>query len=139
MSISCVLHPRLNNGEKSPLFTRLKNFLGDRKLAEEVYYRAINPDFKKVFPNVRFDHNGEPLFEDLITQCGIGYNKDNEEMLNHLNSEYSTNPVPKTIQSAVELQNRAASFNVNNPLNRRYSAEVISSDNNLSMKIVPAT
>ena len=139
MSISCVLHPRLSNGEKSPLFTRLKNFLGDRKLAEEVYYRAINPDFKKVFPNVRFDHNGEPLFEDLITQCGIGYNKDNEEMLNHLNSEYSTNPVPKTIQSAVELQNRAASFNVNNPLNRRYSAEVVSSDNNLSMKIVPAT
>lgn len=139
MSISCVLHPRLSNGEKSPLFTRLKNFLGDRKLAEEVYYKAINPDFKKVFPNVRFDHNGEPLFEDLITQCGIGYNKDNEEMLNHLNSEYSTNPVPKTIQSAVELQNRAASFNVNNPLNRRYSAEVVSSDNNLSMKIVPAT
>lgn len=139
MSVSCVLHPRLSNGEKSPLFTRLKNFLGDRKLAEEVYYRAINPDFKKVFPNVRFDHNGEPLFEDLITQCGIGYNKDNENMLNHLNSEYSTNPVPKTIQSAVELQNRAASFNINNPFNRRYSAEVVSSDNNLSMKIVPAT
>ena len=139
MSESCVLHPRLINGEKSPLFTRLKNFLGDRKSAEEVYYRAINPDFKKVFPNVRFDHNGEPLFEDLITQCGIGYNKDNEEMLNQLNSEYSTNPVPKTIQSAVELQNRAASFNINNPLNERYSAEVASSDNKIFMEIVPAT
>ena len=139
MSESCVLHPRLSNGEKSPLFTRLKNFLGDRKSAEEVYYRAINPNFKKVFPNVRFDHNGEPLFEDLITQCGIGYNKDNEEMLNQLNSEYSTNPVPKTIQSAVELQNRAASFNINNPLNERYSAEVASSDNKIFMEIVPAT
>ena len=139
MSESCVLHPRLSNGEKSPLFTRLKNFLGDRKSAEEVYYRAINPDFKKVFPNVRFDHNGEPLFEDLITQCGIGYNKDNEEMLNQLNSEYSTNPIPKTMQSAVELQNRAASFNINNPLNERYSAEVTSSDNKIFMEIVPAT
>ena len=139
MSESCVLHPRLSNGEKSPLFTRLKNFLGDRKSAEEVYYRAINPDFKKVFPNVRFDYNGEPLFEDLITQCGIGYNKDNEEMLNQLNSEYSTSPVPKTIQSAVELQNRAASFNANNPLNKRYSAEVTSSDNKIFMEIVPAT
>ena len=77
MSTSCVLHPRLSNGEKSPLFFRLKEFfLGDRKLAENVYYKAINPAFRKAFPNVRFDHNGEPLLEDLITQCGIDYNKD---------------------------------------------------------------
>ena len=60
MSTSCVLHPRLSNGEKSPLFSRLKNFLGDRKSAEEVYYRAINPDFKKVFPNVRIGDDGTP-------------------------------------------------------------------------------
>ena len=141
MSTSCVLHPRLSNGEKSPLFSRLKKifFLGDRKSAEDVYYKAINPAFREAFPNVRFDHNGEPLLEDLITQCGIGYNKDNEAMLNYLNSEYGTKPVPKTMQSVIELQNRAASFNINNPLNKRYSAELTSSGQDVQMEIVPAT
>lgn len=139
MSTSCVSHPRLSNGEKSPLFSRLKNFLGDRKSAEDVYYRVINPSFREVFPNVRFDHNGEPLLEDLITQCGIGHNKSNEAMLDYLNSEYGTEPVPKTMQSAIELQNRAASFNINNPLNKRYSAELTSSGHDVSMEIVTAT
>ena len=139
MSTSCVLHPRLSNGEKSPLFSRLKNFLGGRKSAENVYYKAINPAFRKVFPNVRFDHNGEPLLEDLITQCGIGYNKDSESMLDFLNSEYGTKSVPKTIQSVIELQNRAASFNINNPLNKRYSAQLTSSGQDVSMEIVEAT
>lgn len=140
MSTSCVLHPRLSNGEKSPLFFRLKEFfLGNRKLAENVYYKAINPAFKKAFPNVRFDHNGEPLLEDLITQCGIGYNKDSESMLDFLNSEYGTKPVPKTVQSVIDLQNRAASFNINNPLNKRYSAQLTSSRQDISMEIVEAT
>ena len=139
MSTSCVLHPRLSNGEKSPLFSRLKNFLGDRKSAEDVYYKAINPAFREAFPNVRFDHNGEPLLEDLITQCGIGYNKDSESMLDFLNNEYGTKPVPKTIQSVIELQNRAASFNINNPLNKRYSAQLTSSGQDISMEIVEAT
>ena len=139
MSTSCVLHPRLSNGEKSPLFSRLKNFLGDRKSAEDVYYRVINTSFREVFPNVRFDHNGEPLLEDLITQCGIGHNKSNEAMLDYLNSEYGTEPVPKTIQSTIELQNRAASFNINNPLNKKYSAELTSSGHDVSMEIVAAT
>ena len=140
MSTSCVLHPRLSNGEKSPLFFRLKEFfLGDRKLAENVYYKAINPAFRKAFPNVRFDHNGEPLLEDLITQCGIGYDKSNEAMLDSLNSEYGTKSVPKTVQSVIELQNRAASFNINNPLNRRYSAQLTSSGQDISMGIVEAT
>lgn len=139
MSTSCVLHPRLSNGEKSPLFSRLKNFLGDRKSAEDVYYRAINPSFREAFPNVRFDHNGEPLLEDLITQCGIGHSKSNEAMLNFLNSEYGTKPVPRTMQSAIELQNRAASFNINSPLNKKYSAELTSSGHDVSMEIVTAT
>ena len=139
MSTSCVLHPRLSNGEKSPLFSRLKNFLGDRKSAEDVYYRAINPSFKEAFPNVRFDHNGEPLLEDLITQCGIGHSKSNEAMLDYLNSEYGTKPVPRTMQSVIELQNRAASFNINSPLNKRYPAEITSSGHDVSMEVVTAT
>lgn len=139
MSTSCVLHPRLSNGEKSPLFSRLKDFLGDRKSAEDVYYRVINPAFREAFPNVRFDHNGEPLLEDLITQCGIGHDKSDEEMLDYLNSEYGTEPVPKTVQSVIELQNRAASFNISSPLNRRYSAELTSSGHDVSMEIVTAT
>lgn len=139
MSTSCVLHPRLNNGEKSPLFSRLKNFLDDRKSAEDVYYKAINPSFREAFPNVRFDHNGEPLLEDLITQCGVGYSKSNEAMLDYLNSEYGTESVPKTMQSVIELQNKAASFNINNPLNKRYSAEITSSGHDVSMEIVTAT
>jgi hypothetical protein len=129
----------LSNGEKSPLFSRLKNFLGDRKSAEDVYYRAINPSFKEAFPNVRFDHNGEPLLEDLITQCGIGHSKSNEAMLDYLNSEYGTKPVPRTMQSVIELQNRAASFNINSPLNKRYSAEITSSGRDVSMEVVTAT
>jgi hypothetical protein len=129
----------LSNGEKSPLFSRLKNFLGDRKSAEDVYYRAINPSFKEAFPNVRFDHNGEPLLEDLITQCGIGHSKSNEAMLDYLNSEYGTKPVPRTMQSVIELQNRASSFNINSPLNKRYSAEITSSGHDVSMEVVTAT
>ena len=139
MSTSCVLHPRLSNGEKSPLFSRLKDFLGDRKSAEDVYYRVINPAFREAFPNVRFDHNGEPLLEDLITQCGIGHDKSDEAMLDYLNSEYGTKPVSKTVQSVTELQNRAASFNTGNPLNNRYSAELTSSGHDVSMEIVTAT
>lgn len=139
MSTSCILHPRLSNGEKSPLFSRLKDFLGDRKSAEDVYYRVINPAFRGVFPNVRFDHNGEPLLEDLITQCGIGHDKSDEAMLDYLNSEYGTKPVSKTVQSVTELQNRAASFNTGNPLNNRYSAELTSSGHDVSMEIVTAT
>lgn len=136
MSTSCVLHPRLSNGEKSPLFTRLKNFLGDRKSAEEVYYRAINPALKETFPDVRFDENGEPLLEDLIMHCGVGYNENNERMLKGLNEEFGTKPVPKTMQSIIELQNRAASFNINNPLSRSYSANVTSSGHKVQMEIV---
>lgn len=136
MSTSCVLHPRLSNGEKSPLFTRLKNFLGDRKSAEEVYYRAINPALKETFPDVRFDENGEPLLEDLIMHCGVGYNENNERMLKGLNEEFGTKPVPKTMQSIIELQNRAASFNINNPLSRGYSANVTSSGHEVQMEIV---
>lgn len=136
MSTSCVLHPRLSNGEKSPLFTRLKNFLGDRKSAEEVYYRAINPALKETFPDVRFDENGEPLLEDLIMHCGVGYNENNERMLKGLNEEFGTKPVPKTMQSIIELQNRAASFNINNPLSRGYSANVTSSGHEVQMEIM---
>lgn len=138
MSTSCVLHPRLSNGEKSPLFTRLKNFLGDRKSAEEVYYRAINPALKERFPDVRFDKNGEPLLEDLIIHCGIGYNYDKEVMLKNLNMEYSTKPVPKSLQSVIELQNRAASFNINNSLSSRYSADITSSGPEVQMIITTA-
>lgn len=138
MSTSCVLHPRLSNGEKSPLFTRLKNFLGDRKSAEEVYYRAINPALKERFPDVRFDENGEPLLEDLIIHCGIGYNYDKEVMLKNLNMEYSTKPVPKSLQSVIELQNRAASFNINNSLSSRYSADITSSGPEVQMIITTA-
>ena len=136
MSTSCVLHPRLSNGEKSPLFTRLKNFLGDRKSAEEVYYRAINPALKETFPDVRFDENGEPLLEDLIMHCGVGYNENSERMLKGLNEEFGTKPVPKTMQSIIELQNKAASFNINNPLSRGYSANVTSSGHEVQMEIL---
>lgn len=139
MSTICVSHPRLNNGEKSPLFSRLKNFLGDRKAAENVYYKAINPVFKEVFPNVRFDENGEPLFEDLITKCGIGYNKNEQDILQALNEDYGVKPVKKTIQSVIDLQNRAASFNINSEFNKSYSAVVTSSGPDVGIEIVPST
>lgn len=139
MSAICVSHPRLNNGEKSPLFSRLKNFLGDRKAAENVYYKAINPVFKEVFPNVRFDENGEPLFEDLITKCGIGYNKNEQDILQALNEDYGVKPVKKTMQSVIDLQNRAASFNINSEFNKSYSAVVTSSGPDVGIEIVSST
>lgn len=139
MSTMCVSHPRLSNGEKSPLFSRLKNFLGDRKAAENVYYKAINPVLKEVFPNVRFDENGEPLFEDLITKCGIGYNKNEQEMLKTFNENYGVKPVKKTMQSVIDLQNRAASFNINSEFSKSYSAVVTSSGPDVGIEIVPST
>lgn len=136
MSNSCVTHPRLSNGEKSPLFTRLKNFLGDRNSAEEVYYKAINPEFKKVFPKVRFDNNGEPFFDDLISQCGIGRNKTKEDTLKSLNEQYKTTPVNRSIQTVTELQNRASSFNINSSLNKEYSAIVTPVGDKIQMEII---
>lgn len=134
MKASCVIHPRLSNGEKSPLFTRLKNFLGDTEKANSVYYRVITPEFKSKFPNVRFDKNNEPLFEDLITKCGIGYDKTIEETLKSLNREYGTGPTPMTMTSLIELQNKAGAFNTNISLNA--VAVVNSLDNNIKIDIV---
>lgn len=138
MSNSCVLHPRLNNGEKSPLFSKLKDFTGNRKAAEDIYYKAINPTFKESFPSVRFDNNNEPLLEDLITKCGIGHNKNKQEMTSFINKEYGTKPVSKTMKSSIDLQNRAASFNINSSLNKQYSAKLTSLGNDIAIEIVPA-
>lgn len=35
------------------------------------YTRAKSEDFKKIFPEVRYDENNEPLFEDLLNKCGL--------------------------------------------------------------------
>ena len=134
MNNSCVIHPRLSNGEKSPLFTRLKNFLGNTEEANSIYYRVITPEFKSKFPNVRFDDNNEPLFEDLITKCGIGYNKTMEDTLKSLNREYGTSPVPMTMTSSIELQNKAGEFNTNTSLDA--TAVVNSTDGKIKIDII---
>ena len=134
MNNSCVIHPRLSNGEKSPLFTRLKNFLGNTEEANSIYYRVITPEFKSKFPTVRFDDNNEPLFEDLITKCGIGYNKTMEDTLKSLNREYGTSPVPMTMTSSIELQNKAGEFNTNTSLNA--TAVVNSTDGKIKIDII---
>ena len=134
MNNSCVIHPRLSNGEKSPLFTRLKNFLGNTEEANSIYYRVITPEFKSKFPTVRFDDNNEPLFEDLITKCGIGYNKTMEDTLKSLNREYGTSPVPMTMTSSIELQNKAGEFNTNTSLGA--TAVVNSTDGKIKIDII---
>ena len=134
MNNSCVIHPRLSNGEKSPLFTRLKNFLGNTEEANSIYYRVITPEFKSKFPTVRFDDNNEPLFEDLITKCGIGYNKTMEDTLKSLNREYGTSPVPMTMTSSIELQNKAGEFNTNTSLDA--TAVVNSTDGKIKIDII---
>ena len=134
MNNSCVIHPRLSNGEKSPLFTRLKNFLGNTEEANSIYYRVITPEFKSKFPTVRFDDNNEPLFEDLITKCGIGYNKTMEDTLKSLNREYGTSPVPMTMASSIELQNKAGEFNTNTSLDA--TAVVNSTDGKIKIDII---
>ena len=134
MNNSCVIHPRLSNGEKSPLFTRLKNFLGNTEEANSIYYRVITPEFKSKFPTVRFDDNNEPLFEDLITKCGIGYNKTIEDTLKNLNREYGTSPVPITMTSSIELQNKAGEFNTNTSLDA--TAIVNSTDGKIKIDII---
>lgn len=135
----CILHPRLNNGEKSPLFTKLMSFLGSREAANEVYYRAIHPEFREAFPNVRFDENGEPLFDDLITYCNIGENVVNEQKLAALNEIYSTKPAPRTVESASNLQRQAASFNTNNSLNSEYTAVVEETEGGIHMVLKEKT
>lgn len=134
MNNSCVIHPRLSNGEKSPLFTRLKNFLGNTEEANSIYYRVITPEFKSKFPNVRFDDNNEPLFEDLITKCGIGYNKTMEDTLKSLNREYGTSPIPMTMTSSIELQNKAGEFNTNTSLDA--TAVVNSTNGKIKIDII---
>lgn len=134
MNNSCVIHPRLSNGEKSPLFTRLKNFLGNTEEANSIYYRVITPEFKSKFPTVRFDDNNEPLFEDLITKCGIGYNKTMEDTLKSLNREYGTSPIPMTMTSSIELQNKAGEFNTNTSLDA--TAVVNSTDGKIKIDII---
>lgn len=134
MNNSCVIHPRLSNGEKSPLFTRLKNFLGNTEEANSIYYRVITPEFKSKFPNVRFDNNNEPLFEDLITKCGIGYNKTMGDTLKSLNREYGTSPIPMTMTSSIELQNKAGEFNTNTSLDA--TAVVNSTDGKIKIDII---
>lgn len=136
MSNYCVIHPRLSNGEKSPLFSRLKQFLGDHKMAEDVYYRTLSPEFKNVFPNVQFDKNNEPLLEDLIMYCGIGHKKNNAEMLYSLNDLYGVKPLPKSMANVTTLQQKAAAYN-NKATNT--TAVVTSSEEGIGIEIVNST
>lgn len=134
---SCVIHPRLSNGEKSPLFTRLKKLLGDHTEAAEIYYRVINPDFKNVFPNVRFDENDEPYLEDLINQCGITYRMEQEQKKKALNEEYGTKEVPVTLNAVTELQQKAAAFNKESF--KGFNARPIVTDNGVKLAIEDRT
>jgi len=38
---SCVLHPQVKGGIPSPLYTKLKQYLGSTELADKYYYRVI--------------------------------------------------------------------------------------------------
>lgn len=135
MSNSCVLNPRIKSGEISPLFTRLKNFLGNKKLAEDLYYKTLNPEFKKLFPKVRYDNNEEPLFEDVLVYCGVLSQK-NEGLLESLNAEFGTKPYIKSISSVSSLQSQASSFNANNPLSEYFTAVVDETENGVYLRIV---
>lgn len=135
MSESCVINPRIKSGEISPLFTRLKNFLGDKKLAEDLYYKTLNPEFKSAFPKVRYDNNQEPMFEDVLVYCGV-LSKHNGNTPQSLNEEFGTKPVSRSIASVTNLQNQASSFNLNNPLSKYYTAIVDSSDAGVYIKLV---
>lgn len=136
MSNYCVTHPRLSSGEKSPLFHKLKSYLGNHEMAENVYYKAISPDFKTTFPKVQFDENNEPFLEDLIEYCGVGYKKNNEEMLSALNRIYGSKPIPKSMSNVTTLQQKAAAYN--NKVTKT-TALVTTSDEGVGIEIANST
>ena len=121
MSKSCVINPRLKSGEISPLFLQLKEYLGTRDKALFWYTRAKSSDFTNRFKNVRYDQNGEPLFEDLLNKCGLKIVQDEATTLKSLNRKVGKT-APKSYASVRDLQTEATSFNKNNPFRANFFA-----------------
>lgn len=135
-SESCVISPRLKSGEPSPLFSRLKEFFGNRSKAVEVYAKAKSKDFSKVFPDVAMDDNGEPVFEDLVEKCCLKTMLDEQETLSRLNRENRISG-DTNYRTVKEIQKKAVNFNKSHVLNSDYAATLQVEGNKSSLKIVP--
>lgn len=136
MSKSCALYPRLNNGEISPLFTRLKEYFGNRENALYWYQRAKSPDFLSTFSDVKTDNNGEPLFEDLISKCNLDEALDETNTLKRLNKEFSQT-LPRNYTNLKTLQTKAVTFNNSNILRDKFFATIESNKGDITISIKP--
>lgn len=123
MGKSCVMNPRVKGGEISPLYTQLKKYLGSREKALYWYTRAKSKEFSKVFPNVKLDENGEPLFEELLTKCSLDKIQEESVTLDRLNKE-NYMEMPNTYAGIRDLQDKATVFNNNSPFRSNYYATI---------------
>lgn len=137
MSNSCAINPRLKkSGEISPLFKSLKEFFGNRAQAVEYYGKLMSNQFKELFPKVRFNKDTEePIFQDVIKQCGLNQLLDEKPTLERLNKQYG-NEQENSYSGVMSLMGQAANFN-NGIFNEGYAAKIIFNDNKASMIIVP--
>lgn len=123
MSKSCIINPRTKSGDISPLFTQLKSFLGSRDKALYWYTRAKSEEFGKIFPSVKKDNNGEPLFEELLNKCGLKKVQEESVTLDKLNKEYKFE-APKNYAGIRDIQEQATSFNKNSSFKDDYYATI---------------
>ena len=133
---SCVLHPRVKSGKISPLYTSLKQYFGTRDKAMFWYTRAKSEDFKKVFPEVRYDENNEPLFEDLLNKCGLKAAQEESITLSKLNKEIKQE-APRTYAGVRDIQSRVVAFNNSSPFRQDYYATLEENNDKVSTVIKP--
>lgn len=119
----CVSNPRVKSGEISPLFISLKKYLGNRDKALYWYTRAKSSDFKSKFDNIRYDENGEPLFEDLLNKCGLKEIQEESIVLSNLNKDIKQE-APRTYAGVKDLQASVVSFNNSSPFRKDFFATI---------------
>ena len=137
MSNSCAIYPRLKkSGETSPLFKSLKEFFGNRDQAVKYYGKIMSSQFKELFPKVRYNKDTEePIFIDVVKQCGLNKLLDEQSTLDRLNKQYSDEQ-QNNYSGVMSLLGQATDFN-NGIFNNDYAAKIIFDNEKASLIIIP--
>ena len=137
MSNSCAIYPRLKkSGEISPLFKSLKEFFGNRDQAVKYYGKIMSSQFKELFPKVKYNKDTEePVFTDVVKQCGLNKLLDEQSTLDRLNKQYSDEQ-QNNYSGVMSLLGQATDFN-NGIFNNDYAAKIIFDNEKASLIIVP--
>ena len=137
MSNSCAIYPRLKkSGEISPLFKSLKEFFGNRDQAVKYYGKIMSSQFKELFPKVRYNKDTEePVFTDVVKQCGLNKLLDEQSTLDRLNKQYSDEQ-QNNYSGVMSLLGQATDFN-NGIFSNDYAAKIIFDNEKVNLIIVP--